>query len=92
MEPITTYPRNTCKDTSTNFHLDITHGIFRHLKDSIYFCPIFKPMENKKKQTKRNKVQESGYKKPYSKYEGVETQLDPSLRALVRRKPDTKKK
>ncbi|KKB50828.1 hypothetical protein HMPREF1212_01555 [Parabacteroides sp. HGS0025] len=49
-------------------------------------------MENKKKQTKRNKVQEFGYKKPYSKYEGVETQLDPFLRALVRRKPDTKKK
>jgi|GEM_PF-4671294 hypothetical protein len=47
-------------------------------------------MEKKEKQTK--KVQESGYKKPYSKYEGVETQLDPFLRALVRRKPDTKKK
>lgn len=92
MEHIITYPKNTCKDISTNFHSDITHGIFRHLKDSIYFCPIFKSMEKKEKQTKRTKVQEAGYKKPVSKYEGVETQLDPFLRALVMGKPDTKKK
>ena len=49
-------------------------------------------MEKKNKQTKRKKVQEAGYKKPASKYEGVETQLDPFLRALVREKPDTKNK
>jgi hypothetical protein len=48
-------------------------------------------MENKEKQTKRNKVQEYGYKKPYSKYEGVETQLDPFLRALVKEKPKKSK-
>ena len=41
-------------------------------------------MEKKEKQTKRTKVREAGYKKPVSKYEGVETQLDPFLRALVR--------
>ena len=91
MEHIITYPKNTCKDISTNFHSDITHGTFRHLKDSIYFCPIFKPMEKKDKQTKRKKVQEAGYKKPVSKYEGVETQLDAFLRALVREKPVKKK-
>ena len=49
-------------------------------------------MEKKDKQTKRKKVQEAGYKKSASKYEGMKTQLDPFLRALVRDKPDTKKK
>ena len=49
-------------------------------------------MEKKEKQTKRTKVREAGYKKPVSKYEGMKTQLDPFLRALVRDKPDTKKK
>lgn len=48
-------------------------------------------MEKKDKQTKRKKVQEAGYKKPVSKYEGVETQLDAFLRALVREKPVKKK-
>ena len=45
-------------------------------------------MEKKEKQTKRTKVQEAGYKKPASKYEGIKTQLDPFLKALVKKKPD----
>lgn len=48
-------------------------------------------MEKKEKQTKRTKVREAGYKKPVSKYEGVETQLDPFLRALVKEKPKKSK-